>query len=59
MSTYVPRTKQQRRQLVGATAATVERGVTLKGCGHTTTSAPELGNPSRWWCCGQFREKKP
>jgi hypothetical protein len=57
VTTYVPRTKQQRKQLHDERQAGV-RTVTLKGCGHETDRPPELSNPDRYWCCGQFREAR-
>jgi hypothetical protein len=57
VTAFFPRTKQQRTQLRGMDLRG-PKTVTLKGCGHETDSPPELSNPDRYWCCGQFREAR-
>lgn len=60
MTSYVPRTKQQRHQLNdNRPTPGYRRVVTLKGCGHDVHRMPELSNPDRWWCCGEFRSARP
>jgi hypothetical protein len=57
VTTFVPRTKQQRNQLA-ALQPDGAKTVTLKGCGHETDRPPQVSNPDRYWCCGQFREAR-